>query len=116
MIYMAVMIKGISVILHVKQKSGIDGFNRPVYTYSKEQVDNVLVSPSSTDDIVTSQDLYGKKAVYTLAIPKGDTHTWEDCEVEFFGKTWKTFGFPIEGIEAGIPLDWNKKVMVEAYG
>lgn len=61
MTYMAAMIKGISVILHVKQKTGVDAFNRPVYTYAAEQVDNVLVSPTSTDDIVTSQDLYGKK-------------------------------------------------------
>lgn len=113
---MAVMIKGIPVIIHVKQKTGVDGFKRPIYTDSKETVENVLVSPSSADDIITSQDLYGKKAVYILGIPKGDNHIWEDCKVEFFGRTWKTFGFPIEGIEENIPLDWNKKVMVEAYG
>lgn len=110
------MIKGIPVILHKKKQTGVDKFNNPVYEDSVETVNNILVSPSSSDDIVTSQGLYGKKAVYTLAIPKGDTHIWEDCEVEFFGKTWRTFGFPIEGIEENIPLDWNKKVMVEAYG
>ena len=64
----------------------------------------------------TAENLFGKKAVYTLAIPKGDTHKWEDSVVEFFGHKWKTFGFPIEGIESNIPLDWNKKVMVERYG
>ena len=61
-------------------------------------------------------NLTGKKAVYTLAIPKGDTHDWEDKEVKFFGKRWRTFGIPLEGIEQLIPLDWNKKVMVERYG
>lgn len=110
------MIKGIPVILYVKKKTGVDGFNHPIYQEIRETVENVLVSPASTDDIASSQDLYGKKAVYTLAIPKGDSHIWEDCEVEFFGRMWHTFGFPIEGIEENIPLEWNKKVMVEQYG
>ena len=64
---------------------------------------------------VTSQDLYGKKAVYTLAIPKGDTHDWIDARVRFFNQEWQAFGFPLEGMEANIPLNWNKKVMVERY-
>ncbi len=109
-------IKGISVVLKVKTQVGTDGFNAPVYEYTDEIVDNVLVAPSSSDDIVTAENLYGKKAVYTLAIPKGDQHNWIDTEVEFFGAKWKTFGFPIEGIEENIPLKWNKKVMVERYG
>ena len=110
------MIKGITVILLQKKQVGVDGFNRPIYEYEEISVDNVLVAPASTDDIVTSQDLTGKKAVYTLAIPKGDIHNWEDTIVRFFGAQWKTVGFPLEGIEENIPLDWNKKVMVERYG
>lgn len=110
------MIKGISVILYIKQQTGVDAFNRPVYKELPEIVENVLVAPSSSDEIVNSQELHGKKAVYTLAIPKGDVHNWEDSVVEFFGKKWKTFGFPTEGIEENIPLSWNKKVMVEVYG
>lgn len=110
------MIKGITVIVRKKVQVGVDGFNRPVYDYEDECVNNVLVAPASSDDIVTSQNLYGKKAVYTLAIPKGDTHIWTDTVVEFFGQEWHTFGYPLEGIEENIPLDWNKKVMVERYG
>jgi len=53
--------------------------------------------------------------VYTLAIPKGDTHDWENQVIEFWGKTWKSFGMPLEGIESNIPLAWNKKVTVERY-
>lgn len=110
------VIKGIQVVLYTKKETGVDGFNHPVYEEIPETVENVLVAPSTSDDIVTAQDLCGKKAVYTLAIPKGDTHDWMDATVEFFGKRWKTFGFPLEGIESNIPLDWNKKVMVESYG
>lgn len=109
------MIKGIPIIYKRKVKVGEDGFNRPIYEYEDEVIENVLVAPSSSDDILSATDLTGKKAVYTLGIPKGDTHDWSDQIVEFFGKKWHTIGFPLEGIEANIPLAWNKKVMVERY-
>ena len=110
------MIKGITVVLQQRTPIGTDAFNRDTYTETSVNVDNVLVAPSSADDVTTSQELHGKKAVYTLAIPKGDTHDWNDAVVSFFGQQWHTVGFPLEGIEANIPLDWNKKVMVERYG
>ena len=109
-------IKGITVTLINKIETGKDPFGKPIYEDAEILVDNVLVSPTSSDDIVNQLNLTGKKAVYTLAIPKGDTNTWEDQEVRFFGKRWRVFGIPLEGIEELIPLDWNKKVMVERYG
>lgn len=108
-------IKGITVTLINKVQIGLDPFNNPIYEDQEIEVDNVLVVPTSTDDIVNQLDLTGKKAVYTLAIPKGDDNQWEDVEVKFFNQQWRTFGIPIEGIENMIPLDWNKKVMVERY-
>lgn len=108
-------IKGITVILYVMKEVGKDGFNRPIYEEVEVNIDNVLVAPSSSDDIITSTDLAGKKAVYTLAIPKGDTHTWENKKVKFFDQMWHVFGFALQGIDENIPLDWNKKVMVERY-
>lgn len=110
------MIKGITVKVCIRTETGTDPFGSPIFTDVWESVENVLVSPASSDDIVSSQNLYGKKAVYTLAIPKGDTHEWMDTQVEFFGQRFRTFGFPIMGIEENIPLDWNMKVMVERYG
>ena len=109
------LIKGITIALLERTQTGTDGFNRPVYEYKKKYIHNVLVAPASSDDIATSLDLTGKKAVYTLGIPKKDCNSWEDRIVEFFGQQWKTIGIPLEGIEANIPLDWNKKVMVERY-
>lgn len=109
-------IKGITIILIDKVKTGIDPFGNPIYEDQEIEIENVLVSPTSSDDIVNQLTLTGKKAVYTLAIPKGDTNDWENKEIKFFGQRWRTFGFPIEGIESLIPLDWNKKVMVERYG
>lgn len=109
------MLKGIPVVLMVKKEVGRDEFKHPIYEEKPETIENVLVAPANSTDIINTQDLEGKKAVYTLAIPKGDTHDWKDCKVEFFGQIWKVFGYPLEGIEENIPLDWNKKVTVELY-
>ncbi|MGF2943344.1 hypothetical protein [Enterococcus xiangfangensis] len=109
-------IEGITITLIDKQEVGKDPFGKPLYEDVSIPVENVLVAPTSSDDIVNQMNLTGKKAVYTLGIPKNDIHDWEDKEVKFFGQRWRTFGFPTEGIEDLIPLDWNKKVMVERYG
>lgn len=109
------MIKGITVTLHTRTQTGIDPFGRPVYTDGTVSVDNVLVAPASTDDITNAMNLTGRKAIYTIAIPKGDTHVWEDQLVEFFGEIWHVFGLSQEGIEAMIPLSWNAKYQVERY-
>lgn len=110
------MIKGMTVFLIETRKIGVDNFNVPLFEEFKVPVEDVLVAEPSSDDVVNTLNLYGKRAQYTLGIPKGDTHDWEDKEVEFFGKRWKTFTTPIEGIEENMPLRWNKKVMVEYYG
>ena len=100
------MIKGIPVVLLQKIKVDEDPFGQAIYREREIIVENVI----------TSQNLTGKKAVYTLAIPKGDQNSWEDNNVVFLGRKWHVLGFAIEGIDENIPLDWNKKVMVERYG
>lgn len=108
-------IRGIQITLIDKQVVSVDPFGTPVVKDVEILVDNVLVSPTSTDDVTNQLSLTGKKAVYTLAIPKGDLHDWENKEVIFFGQKWRTVGIATEGIESMIPLEWNKKVMVERY-
>lgn len=110
-----VKLKGITVTLVDTVEIGRDPFNNPIYEEQEIEVEDVLVAPTSSDDVVNEMSLSGRKAVYTLAIPKGDTHDWEEKEVLFFGKHWKAFGIPLEGMDHLIPLRWNKKVMVERY-
>lgn len=107
--------KGITVTLLKRTENGTDAFNRPIYTETEVAVNNVLVSPNDTggDELLSALDLTGRKAVYTLAIPKGDTNVWEGNRVKFFGETWQVIGIPTKGIDALIPLDWNLKVQVE---
>ena len=113
---MADKIRGITVTLYEpKGVTGEDPFGAPIKTETAVQVNNVLVSPTSAQEILDAINLYGRKAVYTLAIPKGDTHSWENARVSFFGKDFRVFGIPLEGIECDIQLAWNKKVTVEVY-
>lgn len=107
--------RGAPVLLHIKTLSGYDSLNNPVYTDTTETVQNVLIGQPTTEEVTDAIQLYGKHIVFMLGIPKGDTHNWEDTEVEFFGETFRTFGFTIEGIEANIPTPWHKKVRVERY-
>ena len=79
-------IKGITVTLTGKTKTGRDDFGHPIYENTEIQVENVLVVPSSTEDITNQLNLTGKKAAYTLGIPKGDQNEWKDREVRFFRK------------------------------
>lgn len=108
-------IKGISVILLDKTEIGVDDFNHPIYIETEIIVDNVLIAPVKSEEVLTTQNLTGRTAVYTLAIPKNDNHSWDNKIVKFFDKRWRVFGTPLKGIDAMIPLDWNMKVMVERY-
>lgn len=108
-------IKGITVTLIDRVEVERDPFGHPVYEKKEIKVNNVLVAPTNSDDIINSMELEGKKAVYVLGIPKGDNHNWENREVKFFNQRFKTFGKVTQGIDHLVPLDWNKKVQVEVY-
>lgn len=108
--------KGVNVILYDRVATGLDALNHPVYAETAQTVENVLIAPMSTNEILENYNLTGRKAVYQLAIPKGDAHDWTAGKrVDFFGKSWRIIDIPEEGIEDLIPLSWNKKVRVETY-
>ncbi len=109
------MIKGITVTLTQKVKSGVDGFNNPIYREDEVSVTNVLVTPSTSEDIVDTLNRTGKKAVYTLCIPKGDTHDWENTSVQFNGKKYQTIGQVKRYIDENVPLKWNDQIQVSNY-
>lgn len=108
--------KGITISLLQKTKTGVDEFSAPVFSEEWVNVDDVLIGEPTSDEIINDRDLYGKKLAYTLAIPKKDTHKWEDTEVRFWDQKFKTYGKTSQGIGENIPGRWNKKVKVELYG
>jgi hypothetical protein len=108
--------KGTTIQLVVNTQSGTDPFGVPIYTEELVDVPDVLVGSPTTDDITNSLNLYGKKIEYMLGIPKGDAHNWTDAEVIIWGNRYRTFGYPITGEQANIPLRWGQNVRVERYG
>ena len=109
------MIRGADVLLYVRTKVGEDEFHAPVWRETPVVVHNVLIGEPDADAVVSELQLAGKRLAYVLAIPKGDTHDWDDVTVEVFGRKWRTYGGVTEGIEELLPLAWNKKVKVERY-
>lgn len=107
------LLKGITIKLYEKVKVGEDPFGAPIYQEIPVEIENVLVAPESSQEIISAQDLQGARADYVLGIPKGDVHEWRNRKVEFFGQTFKTIGVPVMGIDDMIPLDWNAKVKVK---
>lgn len=108
-------LKGITIKLISKEKTGKDGFGHATYEDVEYLIEDVLVAPENTSEVSVETNVNASKTIYNLAIPKGDSHNWKNADVEFFGKRWHVIGLPIEGIEEMIPLRWNKKVTVELY-
>jgi hypothetical protein len=108
--------KGMTVQLAVKTVTGYDPFGAPIETEELIDVEDVLVGQPTTDDVINTIQLYGKKIEYVLGIPKGDTHNWTDAEVIIWGQRFRTIGYPQTGIQENIPLRWGQNVRVERYG
>lgn len=107
--------RGIPVVLHVREMTGTDDFNNPVYTETPVTVPNCLPGEPTAEEYTDSVTRYGKQLAYMLGIPKGDSHNWEDADVEFFGMRFRTFGKTIQGVEALVPTPWHRKIRCALY-
>lgn len=109
------MIKGETVILISKTKTGVDAFGVDTYAETEIEVKDVLIGSPSFDGATADMQLEGKKLAFTLGIPKHDTHDWMDKEVKIRGERFKTYGFPLKQTAANVPGKWNMQVKVERY-
>ena len=103
------MIRGITVTLLMLSRAG------STEVWTSAEIPNVLIEPVMEVDSNQAVVYDGHRAVYHLAIPKTDEHTWEGQLVQFWGCTWSVIGIPTKGIDSQIPGPWNKKVTVELY-
>lgn len=109
------LLKGVPVILYLKEQTGTDPLNRPIFQDVPVIVDNVLIMPTSNEEQLEELNLNGARVVYKLAIPKGDMYDWQDKKVEFFGQSFRVIGFPVQTIDDITPTEWNKQVKVAKY-
>ncbi len=109
------MIQGTAITLYEKTATGANEIGEPIFIETPVTVENVLIGEPSAEERIDEANLTGRMIAYVLGIPKGDAHTWENVTVEFFGHKFRTFGIPVQGIEANIPLQWHLKVKCERY-
>ena len=100
----------------MRTKIGEDPLGSPIYSECAILVNNVLIQPSSAEDISqSSSSLYGKREEYILHIPKNDEHDWEDAYVEFYGKRFRTIGPEKKYIGHLVPGNWDRNIKCERY-
>ena len=77
---------------------------------TESSIENVLIHPAAvTEDPQAEWNLGVLRPDYTLAIPKGDSHTWEGAKATFFGATWEIVAVSGKTIDELTPLSWNQR-------
>ena len=79
----------------------MEPFKTTAVTLDNSVVDGCLIGLPSAN---------GKE--YTIGVPKEDTHSWLDKAVTFWGRNWRTMGFPETAEHSNIPLGWGQNVKV----
>ncbi len=101
---------GETVYVETRAAGTPDRFNAPTYTYSETQVDNVLVSPGTSQDVTDSNRPEGVEVNYTLYFPKAYTGSLEGLRVKVRGNYYHVIGCPDR--YSPCPTNWNMTVMV----
>lgn len=109
-------IKGETVFLVEKLKTGTDPFGKDIFSETEIPVENVLIGSPSTEGAVDEMNINGKRIAYVLGIPKDDTHNWKDSVVRIRGEKFRTYGSPLTQTPENVPGKWNTQVKVERYG
>lgn len=114
------MISGVTVTVLRPNRTGTDRLNNPVYGEPiREVVDDVLIAPSTTEDLEAARQM-GVTLAMTLHFPKGYTASLRGCKVELpapYADTYRVVGDPLPYMAENCPTRWNRPVGVEvAHG
>ncbi len=109
-------LKGETVTLWIPQSSEVDPFGKEIERSPEAvEIEDVLITPGASAEILDSTDLEGHVIQYTLHIPKADDHDWAHRKVTIRGKDYRTIGEARYYTEANVPLRWNGEIGVERY-
>lgn len=97
--------RGEVVTIWHSEEVSVDAFNKPVYEWQSESVDNVLVAVGTQADKIESNRLDGVEVKYTLYFPKTYTGSLLHAEVEVRSERLKVIGFPDRWNNC--PTQWN---------
>ncbi|MDR1954288.1 MAG: hypothetical protein LBQ21_07470 [Clostridiales Family XIII bacterium] len=105
---------GETVVVEYKVQTGTDGLNAPVFSYTEQDVSDVLISPGSLSDITDSNRPDGHLVRWTLHFPKTFTGDLEGCRVKVYGAWYRVVGAPGRYQSDNTPTRWDMPVEVEA--
>lgn len=110
------MISGTTVtVLHPVQGAA-DRFGNATYTWTSEDVADVLIAPGATSELEASRP-EGVQVAYTLHFPKTYTGALEGCKVVLpspWAGEYRVIGNPTPYMDANTPTPWHMPVEVEA--
>lgn len=114
---MITLISGVDVGVSSPVNGEPDRLGNPTVIYGTPvTVENVLVAPSTTNDMEAARP-EGVTVAYTLHFPKTFTESLEGCLVTLpapWGGTYRVVGDPMPYIDVDTPTPWDRQVDVEA--
>ena len=108
------MIRGTSVEVLRPKTGSVDEFNAPIVVWEREEVENVLVSPSSSADLGDGIRPDGDLIVLTLHFPKTYEASLRSCRIRVEQKIYEVVGDPKPYMLENTPTAWNRPVSVKA--
>lgn len=106
------MIAGTTVTVLIPTAASVDEFNNEALEWGRLEVQNVLVAPADTADVVDSNRPDGNRARLILHFPKAFSASLRNCRVEVLGKVWEVEGDPQPFMPDLTPGVWNRPVKV----
>ena len=83
-----------------------DEHNETVTEWERATVDNVLVAPGSTADVIESDRPHGTRADVTLGFPMTFSARLRGCRVEVGERTYDVIGDPVPNMAENCPTQW----------
>ena len=92
---------------------GYDEHMEEVTTWEEATVQNVVVTPGATSDVLDSTRPDGTRVAFTLGFPKTFTASLRGCRVLVRGIECAVIGDPQPYAAENVPGSWNMNVEVE---
>lgn len=93
--------------------AGYDEHMEEVVTWDETDVENVVVTPGATSDVLDSTRPDGTRVAFTLGFPKSFTAPLRGCRVTVRGIECAVVGDPQPYTAANVPGAWNYTAEVE---
>lgn len=106
------MIRGETVVVECKIPDGVDAYNHAKYATAELPVENVLVAPQSSSDVIDGNRTDGAEVRYKLHFPKTYIGKLDGLRVKVRDEWLHVVGSPRRYTAENTPGRWNMEVEV----